>query len=48
MSDEEFENLLERVQVLESDLDEVYERLETLEGGEDEDEPENEESDDSE
>lgn len=48
MSDEDFENLLERVQVLESDLDEVYERLDELEGEEEEPEPENEESDDSE
>ena len=48
MSDEDFKNLLERVQVLESDLDEVYERLDKLEGEEDEEEPEDEESDDSE
>jgi len=40
MSETEFENLLERVQVLESDLDEVYERLDELEGDEDEAEDE--------
>lgn len=37
MSDEEFENLLERVQGLEGELDEIFERLEELEG-DDEDE----------
>ena len=40
MSETEFENLLERVQVLESDLDEVYERLDELEDDEGEEEDE--------